>query len=63
MISNWTKYHMPFEKLSNFTRHTPDPSDEVKSTYIDGLRRRPRKRDRKTGVNAIEALQKAHARL
>jgi hypothetical protein len=43
--------------MSNFTRHEPFPSDEVKATYIDGMRRRPRKRDKKTGSDVLAALR------
>lgn len=58
MISNWTKFKWPYERMSRFTRHEPFPSDDVKATYIDGARRR-RKKDMKTGSHALEALRKA----
>jgi len=58
MISNWTKWHSPFEPMENFTRHEPFPSNEVKATYVDGLRKR-RKRDSTLGSRALEALQKS----
>lgn len=57
MISNWTKYKWPYEKMGNFTRHEPFPSDETKATYIDGMRKR-RKKDRTLGAQALEALEK-----
>ncbi len=63
MISNWTKFHWPYEKMENFTRHEPFPSDETKATYIDGMKKR-NKRDRTLGAQALEALQRrrrAHA--
>ena len=44
--------------MENFTRHEPFPSNEVKATYVDGLRKR-RKRDSTLGSRALEALQKS----
>ena len=60
MISNWQKFHTPFEPMKNFTRHEPFPSDETKATYIDGMKKR-KKGDRTLGAQALEALQKRRA--
>jgi hypothetical protein len=59
--SNWTKYKNPYEPMSHFTRHEPFPSDEVKATYIDGMRKR-RKKDRTLGAQALEALERRGGR-
>lgn len=60
MISNWTKFKWPFEKMQNFTQHEPFPSDETKATYIGGMKKR-KKGDRTLGAQALEALQKRRA--
>lgn len=52
-ISNWTKYHLPWAKLDTFTRHEPFPSEELKATYVGGTKK-PKKRDRKACVTALE---------
>lgn len=59
-IRNWKHFKVPFSKMSNFTRHEPFPSDEVKSTYIDGRKSKPGRRDMKkfTVGNAVQALKK-----
>jgi hypothetical protein len=59
VISNWKHFKKPFSKMSNFTRHEPFPSDEVKDTYIDGRKSKPGRRDMKfTGKHAAAALKK-----
>ncbi len=60
MISNWTKFHTPFEPMENFTRHEPI-DDELKATYLGGLRKK-RKSDHTLGSRAIEALERARQR-
>jgi hypothetical protein len=56
MISNWSKFHWPYEKMEAFTRHEPFQKD-TKATYIDGMKKR-RKKDRTLGSQALEALEK-----
>lgn len=60
MISNWTKFHTPFEPMENFLRHEPF-DDELKATYVGGLRKK-RKGDRTLGSRALEALEKVRKR-
>jgi len=61
VISNWKRFKWPFERMENFTRHEPFPSDEVKATYVDGMRKR-KKSDRTLGAQALEALQRSGRR-
>lgn len=51
-LKNWKHFRWPYEPLKNFTRSEPFPSDELKATYIDGMRK-PRKRDAKAGAMAL----------
>ena len=52
--SNWTNFKWPGAKLDTFTRHEPFPSEELKATYITGMKK-PKKRDRKDYYQALEA--------
>lgn len=60
MISNWARYHLPFEPMENFLKHEPFDND-LKATYVGGLRKK-RKSDRTLGSQVLEALQKAKER-
>lgn len=54
MLSNWKHYKVPGAPLREFLRHEPFPSDELKATYITGLKK-PKKKDKKlSSLNALE---------
>jgi hypothetical protein len=35
VISNWKRFHTPYEPMDHFLRSEPFPTNEVKATYID----------------------------
>ena len=50
---NWQNWKMPWSRLDTFTRHEPFPSEELKATYVTGMRK-PRRGDRKLALTALE---------
>jgi len=58
-LRNWKHFKRPYQSMDTFTRHEPFPSGEVKSTYIDGRKTRPGRRDMKfSAKDAAKALKK-----
>lgn len=57
MLSNWKHYRIPGAPMKEFLRHEPFPSEELKATFVTGMRK-PRKRDTKLAAQALESRMK-----